>query len=257
MILSASALRYRTEGSTLIDGVDVEMGPGDLVAVVGPNGAGKSTLLRLLAGALRPTAGEIALDDAPVGSLSAERLARLRAILGQQQAADVAFTVEEVVEMGRYPYRNDPSNGPEADRRAVRSALAALDLGGLEQRTVASLSGGERQRVAIARAIAQDTPFLLLDEPTTALDIRHQELVLRILTTLASEGRTVGAVLHDLTLATRFDRVLLLREGSIAAAGSPLDVLTSERLTDVYEHPVTVVDHPLGFGRLVLPIPMP
>ncbi len=256
MILSASGLHFEAGGSRLINGVDLEMGPGDLVAVVGPNGAGKSTLLRLLAGAVRPVKGDVSLDGKPVRLLSTDRLARLRAVLGQQQAADVAFNVEEVVEMGRYPYRNDPSNTPDADRHAVRSAMAALDLGGLEQRTVSSLSGGERQRVAIARTLAQETPVVLLDEPTTALDIGHQELILKVLRSLASDGRTVGVVLHDLTMATRFDRVILLRHGSIAAMGRPEDVLTSERLTDVYDHPVTVVDHPLGLGRLVLPVPL-
>jgi iron complex transport system ATP-binding protein len=135
----------------------------------------------------------------------------------------------------------------------VTAALEALDLGALANRPVSSLSGGERQRAAIARTLAQDTPLVLLDEPTTALDIRHQETILRVLGEVGRSGRTVVAVLHDLNLATAFDQVILMDRGGLAAMGTPEEVLNAARLTDIYEHPIDVVEHPLRPGLLVLP----
>jgi len=256
MRLSATDVCHEMGATKLIRDVNLEIGPGELLAVVGPNGAGKSTLIRLLAGELRPTGGTVGYDGLSVSTLSVGDLARSRAVLGQRQADDVAFSVADVVQMGRYAYRNDASRGPKADRSAVASALGVLGLVGLEHRSVSSLSGGERQRVAVARVLAQETPLVLLDEPTTALDLRHQQMILRIMRSLASAGHTVIAVLHDLTMATQFDRVMLLNGGAVSAYGSARTVLTSERLTEVYEHPVTVVDHPLGSGRLILPVPL-
>jgi iron complex transport system ATP-binding protein len=155
--------------------------------------------------------------------------------------------------MSRYVYRNDASILPGDDQRAVASALKALDLGALENRLVSSLSGGERQRTAVARTIAQETPLILLDEPTTALDIGHQEMVIRVIRSLGRSGRTVVAVLHDLNMATAFDQVVLLDGGNVAAYGTPHEVLNSKGLTKVYEHPIEVVEHPLRPGILVLP----
>jgi len=255
MRLTARDACLEVRGSTLVCGVDLVVAPGESVAFVGPNGAGKSTLLRLLAGDVQASRGDVFYDDRSVTRLSAGELARSRAILGQRQADDVAFTVSDVVQMGRYVHRSDSARGPGADRDAVAAALRMLDLSGLADRPVSSLSGGERQRVAIARVLAQETPVVLLDEPTTALDLGHQQMILRLILALASEGRTVVAVLHDLSMATRFDQVALLHRGGVNAYGTPADVLTSDRLTDVYEHPVVVIDHPLEAGHLVLPGP--
>ena len=254
MNLSTSDLCFATNGVELVCGVNLDLAPGGRVAIVGPNGAGKSTLLRLLAGDLRPTAGSVVYDGRDVTRLPIRELARSRAVLSQRQAEDIAFTVHQVVEMGRYVYRNDASISQGEDRIAVNGAIETLDLGAIEYRLVSSLSGGERQRTAIARTIAQETPLLLLDEPTTALDIGHQELVLRIIRSLALSGRTVVAVLHDLNMATAFDRVVLLNDGGVAACGTPEEVLNSKDLTTVYAHPIEVVRHPLRPGILVLPI---
>lgn len=253
MKLSASDLCYATNDVELVCDVNLALEPGVRVAVVGPNGAGKSTLLSLLAGDLHPSKGSVAYDGMDVPTLPIRQLARSRAILGQRQAEDIAFNVRQIVEMGRYVYRNDASVRPGEDERAVTSALEALDLGPLENRLVSSLSGGERQRTALARTIAQETPLILLDEPTTALDIGHQEMVLRVIRSMGRTGRTVVAVLHDLNMATAFDQVILLDRGGIAAYGTPEEVLNSRGLTKVYEHPIEVVQHPLRPGILVLP----
>lgn len=253
MRVSASEVCYVTNDVQLLCDVSLDLLPGDRVAVVGPNGAGKSTLLSLLAGDLRPSHGSVTYAGADISTLSVRQLARSRASLAQRQEEDIAFNVAQVVEMGRYAYRNDSSSVPSDDHRAVTTAIDSLDLGGLEHRLISSLSGGERQRTAIARTIAQDTPLVLLDEPTTALDVGHQDMVLRVICSLGRSDRIVVAVLHDLNMATAFDQVVLLDNGDVAASGTPERVLNSESLTEVYEHPIEVVPHPLRPGILVLP----
>ncbi len=253
MRVSASDVCYVTNSVQLVCDVSLDLLSGDRIAVVGPNGAGKSTLLSLLAGDLRPSHGSITYAGADISTLSVRQLATSRAFLGQRQAEDIAFNVRQVVEMGRYAYRNDSSIVPSDEHGVVTAALDALDLGGLERRLISSLSGGERQRTAIARTLAQGTPLVLLDEPTTALDVGHQEMVLRVIRSLGRSDRTVVAVLHDLNMATAFDHVVLLSNGGVAASGAPEQVLNSESLTEVYEHPIEVVPHPLRSGILVLP----
>ncbi len=237
----------------LIDDITLTMHPGTLTAVIGPNGAGKSTLLRLLAGDVAPSSGAITYDAEPLAHTSVRQLARLRAVLSQSHTSDIPFTVTQVVTMGRFPYRFDPSNTPAIDQQAVNHALEDLDLLALIDRPVRTLSGGEQQRVAIARVLAQNAPVVLLDEPTTALDIKHQESVITLIEGLRPRGHTVVAVLHDLNLATHFDQTLLLDHGRVSAAGPPRDVLTAEILSAVYSHPIDVVDHPTRPGVLMLP----
>jgi len=253
MRVVASDVCYVTGKVKLICEVSLDLAPGERVAIVGPNGAGKSTLLGLLAGDLRPSRGTITYDSADLSTIPVRQLATSRALLGQRQAEDITFTVGQVVGMGRYAHRSDAGIGPDDDRRAVSEALERLDLGTLENRPVSSLSGGERQRVAIARTLAQETPLLLLDEPTTALDVRHQEMVLDLIRSLGDRGRTVVAVLHDLNMATVFDQVILLHRGGVASYGAAAEVLNAERLTRVYDYPIEVVEHPLRPGILVLP----
>lgn len=253
MRVSAIDVCYKTNNVDLVCDMSLDFVAGKRIGVVGPNGAGKSTLLSLLAGDLHPSRGSIAYEGVDVSTLSVQQLAVSRAFLGQGQAGDIAFNVRQVVEMGRYAHRNDTSIDPEEDRSAVDDSLEALALGDLEHRVVSSLSGGERQRVAIARTIAQQTPLILLDEPTTALDIGHQEMVLRVMCSLGQAGRTIVAVLHDLNMATAFDQVVLLDHGLIAACGTAEEVLSTERLSRVYEHPIEVIQHPLRPGLLVLP----
>lgn len=257
MKIHARHLGLDVAGSRLVASIDLAVEQAALLAIVGPNGAGKSTLLGLLAGDIRPSTGSLMYGAREVSRIPVRERARLRAVLSQRQNEDVAFSVGEVIGMGRYALRMDPSVEPAQHRAAIDSALDTMDLRGLEDRPVASLSGGERQRTAIARTLAQDTPVLLLDEPTTALDIGHQQLVVETLVALADQGRTVIAVLHDLNLAARFDQVMLLDRGRVAAHGAADHVLTAERLSAVYGCPIEVVEHPLQPGNLVLPRPRP
>jgi iron complex transport system ATP-binding protein len=246
--LVADAVSVHLGRSVLLDGVTLRLAAGELLAVVGPNGAGKSTLVSVLAGDRAPTAGEVRLRGRPLPSYRPRELARLRAVLPQQSVLQFAYTAREVVGLGRAPWP-----GSAAGDAAVAAALADTDAAGLAGRTFPTLSGGEQGRVTLARVLAQQTPVVLLDEPTAALDLRHQQLVLRLARRLAAGGRAVLAVWHDLGLAARADRVAVLDRGRLVAAGPPEAVLTAELLGAVYRHPVRVVPHPLDGSPLVLP----
>ena len=244
LVLAAGA-RYRVGDAVLVDGIDLSVLPGEMVGVIGPNGAGKTTLLRLLAGDLRCTEGRVALGADRVRDLSPEQLATRRAVFGQQAAADVPFTVRTVVEFGRHPHRRDPGNSAARDRAVVAEALRLTDTAHLADRVFATLSGGERTRVTLARVLAQDAPLVLLDEPTTSLDVGHEELVMGVLRHLAGRGHGVVAVLHDLNAASFYaDRLLLLDRGRVRAEGGAGEVLRDDVLSEVYRHPLRVLPHP-------------
>ncbi len=253
MNAALDAVGLEVSGHSLVSNVSLEFNMGSLTVVIGPNGAGKTTLLRLLAGDATPTSGTVSYDGEHLRGISVSRMARLRSVLPQRPSSESTFSVEQIVSMGRYAYRVDTGSDEGADRDLLDEVLGLLDLVDLRSRQVRSLSGGEQQRVALARVLAQQTPLVLLDEPTTALDIRHQESVMVLLERLPREDHTVVVVLHDLSRAATFDQVVLLHRGEIAAAGRPKDVLTSELLSAVYEHPIDVVTHPKRPGLLVLP----
>lgn len=225
-------------------GASIEVRAGELHALVGPNGAGKSTLFGVLAGDIAPGLGDVELDGAPLRGIAPRDLARRRAVLLQQNAVSFPFTVEQVVRMGRAPWARTPAEDEDDD--AVARALELTDLVDLAGRGVTSLSGGERARAALARVLAQACDVLLLDEPTAALDLKHQEDVLRIARDRAREGAAVAVVLHDLNAALGVaDRVTLLSRGRVAASGSPSDVLTADAIEAVYGQPVDVFPHPV------------
>ena len=257
MKLSIRNVSYRANTSSLLDDVSLEIDSGARTAVIGPNGAGKSTLVRMAAGDVAPTDGAVLYDGTPLSEISVSTRARSRAVLSQQQPTDVHFTVDQVVSMGRYPYRFDRANDANTDRTAIESAIALMDLTNLRHRQVRSLSGGEQQRVGMARVLVQQAPIVLLDEPTTALDIHHQESVMALLESLSAQGHSVLVVLHDLNLVSHFDDVVLLNHGTIAGSGPPSSVLTTELLTEVYDHHIDVVDHPTREGILMIPRPAP
>jgi iron complex transport system ATP-binding protein len=237
--LRAVGVSVRLGGAPVLRGVDITITSGEVVALVGPNGAGKSTLLGALAGDVALDSGEVALDGHPVPSVGATELARCRAVLLQHQGLSFGFRVVDVVRMGRSPWHRTPR--ADRDDEVVASVLAVADVDALADRVFPTLSGGEQARTSFARVLAQETPVLLLDEPTAALDIRHQETVLGVARGMARAGSAVVVVLHDLSLAAAYaDRVCLLDAGRVAADGTPEEVLTAERLGAVYEHPVAV-----------------
>ena len=237
--LTATGVHVERSGRVVLRDVTMTASYGEVTAVVGPNGAGKSTLLAALAGDLVPSAGEVLLDGRPVRSYQGLALARARSVLPQRSVLSFPFRVAEVVAMGRAPWGGTPRGAD--DETAVAAAFEATEIRHLADRRVTRLSGGEQARVALARVLAQDTPVVLLDEPTAALDLRHQARVLRQARRLADAGRAVVAVLHDLTAASRYaDRLVLLDAGRVVAAGPPRAVLDPSRLSAAYAHPIDV-----------------
>ncbi|MET0296658.1 MAG: heme ABC transporter ATP-binding protein [Microbacterium sp.] len=236
----------------ILEDASVEIRAGEVHALVGPNGAGKSTLFGVIAGDIAPTAGEARLDDKPLRDYHARDLARLRAVLLQQNAVSFPFTVAQVVEMGRAPWARTPQE--DAGDAIIRRAMADTDVAGLAARAIPSLSGGERARAALARVLAQATDILLLDEPTAALDLKHQEDVLAVARRRAREGAAVAVVLHDLNAAlSSADRMTLLSAGRVVATGAPAAVLTAERIEAVYDQAVDVFPHPVTGVPVVMP----
>ncbi|MFD8478292.1 heme ABC transporter ATP-binding protein [Kitasatospora sp. NPDC059673] len=251
-LLHAHAIGCAVGGRPLLTDVGLTVRRGEILALLGPNGAGKSTLLSVLAGDRRPSSGEVRVDGRPLAGYRPAELARLRALLPQHHEVSFPFAAGEVVRMGRAPWAGTPAAGE--DERVVAAAMAATDCAHLAARPFTALSGGERARVALARILAQDTPLLLLDEPTAALDLRHQELVLRIARERAEAGRGVIVVLHDLTLAAAHaDRIALLDAGRTVALGPTGEILDAALLSRVYRHPVEVLAHPRGGAPIVLP----
>ncbi len=251
--LSAEGVRLTRGGRELLAGVDVRVHAGEVLALLGPNGAGKSTLLSVLAGDLPPDAGTVRLRGRPLASFGAAELALHRALLPQSSALSFPFSAGEVVRMGRAPWAG--TDAAAEDEEVVAQAMAATESARFAERPFTALSGGERARVALARVLAQRAPLLLLDEPTAALDLRHQELVLRVARERAAAGDAVVVVLHDLSLAAAYaDRVLLLAGGAAVADGPVARVLRAPLLSEVYGHAVEVLPHPRTGSPLVLPV---
>ncbi|MEU8820833.1 heme ABC transporter ATP-binding protein [Actinoplanes sp. NPDC048796] len=249
--MRATGIEVGLGGRTVVDGVDLHADPGEVVALVGPNGAGKSTLLAALAGDLA-TPGRIEIGGRDLRSYKRIDLARQRAVLPQKSALSFPFTVEEVVQMGRAPWAGRPE--ASGDEEAVAEAMRRTEVTGFAARPFQALSGGEQARVALARVLAQRTPLLLLDEPTAALDLRHQELVLQVARERSRAGAAVIVVLHDLGLAAAYaDRVYVLAAGRVRAEGPPAGIFTDDLLTDVYQHDVEVLPHPRTGTPLVIP----
>jgi iron complex transport system ATP-binding protein len=247
--------RVRVDGTEILRGVDLEIRPGDFIGLLGPNGAGKTTVLRLLSGVLRPGAGRVELEGRAIASIPARELARTVAVVPQESGASFPFLVEEVVLMGRSPHLGRLEFEGERDRDIARVAMAETATLAFAGREIGSLSGGERQRVLIARALAQEPRLLLLDEPTSFLDLRHRVELFRLLGRLNREaGLTVVAVSHDLNLAARHcRRVALVHDGRVIADGTPEEVLTESTLREAYGVAVRVVPSPESGKPVVLP----
>jgi iron complex transport system ATP-binding protein len=252
--MMARSVGFSVGDATLVTGVDLEVASGEVVALIGPNGAGKSTLIGLLGGDLSPVTGSVALCGDPLTALHRGDLALARAVLTQRVPADIPFTAVEVVGMGRFPHRASPGNTRARDDEMVERSMRQTDTIPFARRIYATLSAGERTRVSLARVLAQDTPVVLLDEPTTALDIASQQRIMRVVESLADAGRAVVCVLHDLNAAAAHaDRLVLMHEGRIVETGTPEEVLDDALLSAVYGEPMTVVPHPFLDIPLVLP----
>lgn len=242
-------------GTPVLREISMAVGAGEMVAVIGPNGSGKTTLLRAVAGMLSPRSGEVAIEGHPVAGLSRREAARLVAMVPQDPVIPLGMTALEYTLLGRTPYIGYWAAESAEDRRLAAEALDRLGAGGLAGRPIDRLSGGERQRVVLARALAQDSHALLLDEPTTALDIGHQQTVLELVDGLRRErGTAVLGAFHDLTLAAQYaDRMVLLVEGRIAAEGRPGEVLDPALLSRFSGARVTVLEGP-GGEPIVVPL---
>ncbi|ALG84549.1 heme ABC transporter ATP-binding protein [Gordonia phthalatica] len=250
--LTVDGVDARIGKRPILHGIDLTASPGQILALVGPNGCGKSTLLSVLAGVREPSAGTVRIGELDVHRTDSRTLARARALVTQQNRADTPFPVREVVEMGRFPWTRTPE--ARHSEEIIDAAIAECDLGGLVDRPFAQLSGGQQARVSLARALAQDTPVLLLDEPTAALDIGHTEQVLTILRRRAAAGATVVLVVHDLSLTAAYaDRVAVMKEGLLLATGPVDEVMTVELLSETYDHPVVISDHPETGERIITP----
>ena len=236
--------------TTILQDVSLQANQGELIAILGPNGAGKSTLLGVLAGDLIPNSGTVNFGGDQISSLTKRELALRRAVLPQQVTVSFPFSVEEVVEMGRGPKQTG------ADQDLIEMAMKRVDVLEMRTRLYRSLSIGEQARVSMARILAQDTPLLLLDEPTAVLDIGQQEKLMRIVRSLVDDGRTVIAVFHDLNVAMSFaDRVVLLQRGKQVAIGAPRETMTAETLSNIYEHKIDVITVNDDTGPVVIPSP--
>ena len=256
MTLEARGLTLTYDRHTVVDGLDLALPAGKITAIVGANGCGKSTLLRGLSRVLRPHAGAVLLDGADLRSMHPKQVARRVALLPQQPVAPSGMTVVELVGLGRHPHQSAFRPRTRDDDRIIAEALEATATLDLADRLVEELSGGQRQRVWIAMVLAQQTDVLLLDEPTSFLDLAHAVDVLDLVTDLNRErGTTVAMVLHDLNLAARYaDELIAVKEGTVVAQGSPTEMITAERVRGVFGLTASVVPDPVTGTPLVVPI---
>ena len=254
--LAAESVRLAYDERVVVHDVDLTLTDGSFTAIVGPNGCGKSTLLKALGRLLRPTSGQVVLDGRSIAKTSTRDVAKVLGLLPQTPIAPDGLTVADLVARGRHPHQSWLRQWSRDDEDAVAEALAWTDMTELADRPVEALSGGQRQRAWISMALAQGTDLLLLDEPTTYLDLAHQIDVLELVARLHAErGRTVVVVLHDLNLAARYaQRLVAMRDGVLVASGSPGEVLTERLMADVFELDARIVADPVAGTPMVVPV---
>ena len=253
--LAARGVTVGYGGRVVIDDLDVSIPPGVITTIIGPNGCGKSTLLRTLSRLLRPSAGTVVLDGEDIAGLKTKDVAKKLGLLPQAPVAPEGLTVADLVATGRHPHQSWLRQWSSDDASIVERALAMTGVSDLAERPVDSLSGGQRQRVWISMTLAQGTDLLLLDEPTTYLDLAHAIDVLDLVDDLHESGCTVVMVLHDLNLATRYsDNLVVMRAGSILAQGHPRDVITADLLHEAFGLRAKVIDDPVGDRPLIVPM---
>ncbi|NLU84764.1 ABC transporter ATP-binding protein [Rhodococcus sp. HNM0569] len=240
----------------IIDGLDLSVRTGVITTVIGPNGCGKSTLLRALGRLSKPRGGSVMLDGKAIGSMRTKEVARTLGMLPQSPVAPDGLTVADLVARGRHPHQSWIRQWSSDDEHEVTESLELTGILELADRRIDELSGGQRQRAWISMALAQGTDILLLDEPTTYLDLAHSIEVLDLVDRMHADlGRTVVMVLHDLNLAIRYsDELVVMKEGRVVAAGAPTEVVTAELLLDVFGLEATVIDDPVSDRPLIVPI---
>ncbi|SIQ65040.1 iron complex transport system ATP-binding protein [Aeromonas sp. RU39B] len=252
-MLTATALEVGYDANPVLHSLNLAVPHGRFTALIGPNGCGKSTLLKTLARVLKPAAGTVCWQGQSITSLPARQLARELALLPQTQPIPEGITVRQLVGYGRAPHGGFWGRLTARDQQLVAAALKRVGLDDLAERPLASLSGGQRQRAWLAMVLAQDTAYLLLDEPTTYLDINHQVELMNLLGALRDEGRTLVAVLHDLNQACRYaDHLVVMKEGRIMAEGAPGEVMTRELLREVFHIDAQIFPDPLAGTPMII-----
>lgn len=252
--LQAEGLRLQYQSRLVAEDISLSIPRGAFTAIIGPNACGKSTLLRALSRLLKPHAGRVLLEGEDIAGLAPRALARKLAMLPQAPLAPEGISVGDLVGRGRYPHQSLLRQWSDADALATAAAMDATGIAHLADRPLTDLSGGQRQRAWIAMVLAQETPILLLDEPTTWLDIVHQIELLELLSKLQKDGRTVVAVLHELNLAFRYaDHLIAMREGQVIAEGAPQDIVTENLILQVFGLPAMVMADPVSGRPMMLP----
>jgi iron complex transport system ATP-binding protein len=248
-------LRYPGSAVAAVGGVSFDAAPGRVTAVVGPNGSGKSTIVRALLGRMLPSGGTLQLEGQDITTLARRDVATRMAVVPQREEPVFPITVRDFIALGRYPHAGAFGTHSRADRAAIASAITRTEITAFLDRRTDELSGGEWQRVRVARALAQGGHVLVLDEPTTFLDIAHEMSVFELLDALAREGQTVLLVSHQLNLVARFaDHIVLLHHGRVATAGTPAEVMRGEVLERVYEWPLVVARDPAVGAPVLVPL---
>ncbi|MGF6593292.1 ABC transporter ATP-binding protein [Pseudomonas sp. 2835] len=252
--LHADAVTLRYDQRTISSDLSIAIPDGSFTVIVGPNACGKSTLLRALSRLLAPAHGRVVLDGKSITALAAKEVARRLGLLPQSATAPEGITVADLVARGRFPHQSFLRQWSAADEQAVNAAMAATQVSALANRVLDELSGGQRQRVWIAMVLAQETPILLLDEPTTFLDIAHQIELLELLSDLNRQGRTIVAVLHDLNQACRYaTHLIAMRDGAVLAQGAPGEIFTEALVQEVFGLPAVIIADPVSGTPLVVP----
>ncbi|WP_330254692.1 ABC transporter ATP-binding protein [Nocardia sp. NBC_00565] len=254
--LSAQEVTLGYGDRVVVDGLSIDIAPGVVTTVIGPNGCGKSTLLRALGRLLHPRQGRILLDGKAISSMKTKDVARIIGLLPQSPVAPEGLTVADLVARGRHPHQSWIRQWSATDESEVMTALGATGIADLADRALDELSGGQRQRAWISMALAQGTDILLLDEPTTYLDLAHSIEVLDLVDRLHCDlGRTVVMVLHDLNLAIRYsDQLIVMRDGRIVAQGAPTDIINVALLREVFDLDASVLEDPVSGRPMIVPI---